>query len=62
MTELLRNFWIRQSLPWIAITNQMRTVEVCFERSHTGIRDLSNLVTIVTVPRPMLVIVLFNSY
>lgn len=23
MTELLRNFWIKQSRPWIAVTNEL---------------------------------------
>lgn len=39
----------------------MSPVKVCLESEHTGIGDLSNLVTIVAIPEPMSVIVLFND-
>lgn len=52
MTELLRNFWTRQSLPWIAATCQKDTLKAWLAERRTGIRNFGNLVAIVAIPKP----------
>lgn len=51
MTELLRNFWIKQSRPWIAVASELVwSNDSSGRESLTGIGDLSNLVAVEAVP------------
>lgn len=49
MTELLRNFCTRQSLPWIASESQSGR-NITGVNTLTSIRDLSDFVAFETVP------------
>jgi hypothetical protein len=51
MTELLRNFWIKQSRPWIAVASELAwSNDLDRTESLTGIGDLGNLVAVEAVP------------
>lgn len=56
ITELLRNFWTRQSLPCIAEHRHQKRVLNLDRRTLTSIRYLSDLIAVVTVPSPRLAV------
>ena len=49
ITELLRNFWIRQSRPWIA-SNIINSMHYAPGTVLTGVGDFGNLVAVEAVP------------
>jgi hypothetical protein len=51
MTELLRNFEMRQSWPWIAVEVLETRKNSRWMSEPTSIRDLGDLVAVIDVPK-----------